>query len=540
MADLFWFFDQAIISAKLDIAGLVEFISTVEPEKRETLLMPNQHAINAYLSVHLSGADVAPVMREILRRCKVEDSLKTIASAANIGSESQRPSQLALVVRFLLEDESDEQKRDRTLTVDDLAACCEMAASIVSSPNSAWGVQVSDSAWSLAHRIAYQQFPDQEESGYVSRSLAIYRQIAPTLVANGGFDLEQSYQEAYGLTIDDAWKIGYAIARWSLSNPGVTFNPASLEGQLGLKHVDRDQYGKFLATQSCNYDVYRSMLSTPIEGQPHFEPYNLNPFRRYPILTLPDGDHMLPIPGYLLRRITHGLYYDLIELDRPGYIDLIGRTFKEYTGRLLSELTSDSVSQLEDGPWVVSNDDTAVLIECITRPFGAMSRSTGDRVHIQADLARRAGVVDSVKHLQDIQDSASDGSTLRAVLRGKRVVGIVVALEDFYLANGAFIRSVVNQVLEKQERRAMGPDIQMTHVGGLEAACALAVTSKGSLAALIDRKVNQPQYHGLEMDAYVRHQALIGNFGDGKNLMPVTMTKAAAAYLQSNQSTSNP
>jgi hypothetical protein len=77
-------------------------------------------------------------------------------------------------------------------------------------------------------------------------------------------------------------------------------------------------------------------------------------------------------------------------------------------------------------------------------------------------------------------------------------------------------------------------------VGGLEAACALAVTSKGSLAALIDRKVNQPQYHGLEMDAYVRHQALIGNFGDGKNLMPVTMTKAAAAYLQSNQSTSNP
>ncbi|MCH7801484.1 MAG: hypothetical protein IIC24_08090 [Chloroflexi bacterium] len=496
--------------------------------------MPNHDTITAYLSSHLSGTDVAPMLRELLRQCKVEDSLRTIANAASNGSESERPSQLALVVRFLLEDESAAHTRDRTLTADDLAAACEMAASIVSSPDSAFGAPVSDSAWSMAHRIAYQQFPDQEESRYVPRSLAIYRQIAPTLVENGGFDFEQSYQQAYGLTIDDAWQIGYALTRWCLSNPGIAFSPSTLQQQLELEHIDQGKYRKFLATQSCDYDVYRSMLSTPTEGQPHFEPYNLNPFRKYPILTLPGGNHLLPIPGYLLRRITHGLYYDLIELDRPGYISLIGRTFREYTGRLLSELTSDSLSQLEDGLWVVSNDDTAVLIECITRPFGALSRSTGDRTHLHADLARRAGVVDSVKRLQDIQNSAADGSTSHAVLRGKSVLGVVVALEDFYLANGPFIRSIVDAELGNQKRAAMGPGIQLTHVGGLESACARAIASNGSLAALIARKVNQPEYCGLEMDAFARHEALIGNFGDGKRLSPKILTRAAAAFLQSD------
>jgi hypothetical protein len=493
--------------------------------------MADHETVNGYLSTHLSGADVAPLLRELLRHCKVEESLKTVANAASSGEENMRASQLALVVRFLLEDESEEHTRDRTLSANELAVCCEIATSIVCSTNSAFGVPVSDSAWSMAHRIAYQQFPDQEESSYVPRSLAIYRQIAPTLVEAGGFDLEKSYQDAYGISIDDAWKIGYALTRWCLSNPGIAFDPASLEQQLGLEQFDQDDYSKFLATQSCDYDVYRSMLSTPVEGQPHFEPYNLNPFRKYPILTLPDGKHILPIPGYLLRRITHGLYYDLIERDRAGYIGLVGRAFRDYTGKLLSELPSDEVSQLEDGNWLVANNDTALLIQCITRPFGAMSRSTGDRAAIHADLARRAGVVDSVKHLQDLHTSSNDGASLRASLRDKRVLGIVVALEDFYLANGPLIRGVVEDELANQERAAMGRDIQLTHVGGLEALCALASTSGESLAALVRRKIDNSDYVDLELDAFARHQTMLSNSGDGASLIPAILANAASEFL---------
>ena len=493
--------------------------------------MPNQKTISAYLSSHLSGADVAPVLRASLRGRDVEESINTVAMAASASDNSLRPSQLALIVRYLLENESGTQVRDRGLTIDELAAVCEMAASIITSPDSAFGVKVSDSSWSMAHRIAYQQFPDEEESSYVPRSLAVYRQIAPSLVEESGFDLERRYQDAYGLTINDAWNIGYALTQWCLANPGTSFNPASLEQQLGLADIDKDTYGKFLTTQACAYDVYRSMLSAPTEGQSHFEPYNLNPFRKFPILTLPDGNHILPIPAYLLRRITHGLYYDLIELDRSGYIGLIGRTFKAYIGRLLSELASDSVSQSDDGVWVVSNDNTAVLIECITRPFGAMSRSTGNRAHLHADLARRAGVVDSVKRLQDMRHTTGNDSRLVEALEDKRTVGVVVALEDFYLANGPFIRGIVDEELSNQGRTAMGPEIQMTHVGGLEAACALAVTSGESLAGLIYRKSNQREYDGLEMDAYARHLALLGDHGEANNLTPTILTNAASKFL---------
>ncbi|MDP6453250.1 MAG: hypothetical protein QF898_08085 [SAR202 cluster bacterium] len=492
--------------------------------------MANQQTINASLSSHLSGADVSPALRELLHNRNVEESLKTVSIAASGGDESLRPSQLALIVRYLLENESDTSARDKKLTLEELTLCCGMAASIVSSPDSAFGVKVSDSAWSMAHRIAYQQFPDQEESSYVPRSLAIYRQIAPTLVEEGGFDLERSYHEAYGLTIDEAWKIGHALTQWSISNPGKVFNPETLTQQLGLKDIHQEHYKNFLATQSCTYDVYRSMLSAPTEGQPHFEPYNLNPFRKFPILTLPDGNHILPMPGYLLRRITHGLYYDLIELDRSGYISLIGRTFKNYAGKLLESLPSDTVSRLDNDVWTISNNDTTILIECITRPFGAMSRSTGDRVHLHTDLSRRGGVVDSVKRIQDFQESAAGGSAPNATIQGNQTVGVVVALEDFYLANGPFIRSVVNEELENQGRNVMGPDIQLTHVAGLEAACALAAASNRSLAEVMSRKVNQSSYQGLELDAYIRHLALIAE-GDGTSLVPELLKSVAAALL---------
>ena len=77
----------------------------------------------------------------------------------------------------------------------------------------------------------------------------------------------------------------------------------------------------------------------------------------------------------------------------------------------------------------------------------------------------------------------------------------------------------------------MGAEIQMTHVGGLEAACALAVTSGESLAGLIYRKSNQHEYDCLEMDAYARHLTLLGDHSEANNLTPTILTNAASKFL---------
>lgn len=492
--------------------------------------MRNYHPLQGYLSSQSPGADVEAALRELLTQYKIDESLEIISKMASTPLGSMRPSLLALVVRVLLESETDD--RFKVLNTKTLEVCCDLAACLQSSPTAAFGVPVSNDALSYNHRVAYQQFPDQEETRYVPRSLVIYRQIAPGVLENKDFDFERRFAETYGLTIDNVWNIGYALTQWANAHPGSTFDPNSLQDDLNLEEMDDGVYRKFLGIYSCDFDVFRSMLSSPVEGQRHFEPYNLNPFRKYPMLTLPNGKHILPIPMYLLRRITHGLYYDLIDLDRRAYINVVGRSFREYVWKMLGELSpSESIAQLKNGPFAVISGNKSVLIECITRPFGALSRATGERSHLSDDLGRPGGIVDIVKRLQDIQESTNDGTSSHVSIRDKKIFGVIVALEDFYLANGRLIRDVVDTQLGLQGRPQLSADIQMTHIGGLEDALTFIPSSDTHFVDLIAKKANQPKYQGFEMGEYVRHQALLERGENDNDLTPELLARAAKDYL---------
>lgn len=474
-----------------------------------------------YLGQYISGADVAPLLRDLLRQCDVEQALRLIASVAARPDRGDafQDYQLAVVARFLLE--SDGKGGTGKLEEDVLTLCCELATSVVVAPGAAFGVPVSDSAWALAHRVAYQQFPDQDADGYVLRSLVLYRQAAPGLQQAAGFPFERAYSQRYGLTLDEAWRIGYALHRWSRAIPGGSIDVQSLTRLSDLKGIGIGKVEGFLKTIACDFAAYRSLLDAPSGQRPHFEPYNLNPFRKYPVLRMPDGRYLVPIPGYLLRRITHGLYYDLVELDRRGFLALIGRAFEAYVGRLLSG-QAGKASCDGQGLWSLQDGDAVLLAQCITRPFGALGRATGDRAHLRQDLARQGGVVDCVKRLQE----------LAAGYAGRRVVGLVVALEDFYLANGPFIRGMVNEELAQQGGPAMDDSIQLAHVGGLEALCTLSRNAGVGLCALLAEKVGRPGLAGLELDAFARYMA--GRLVPGQSvaLLPSILKEAASAYLR--------
>ncbi len=463
-------------------------------------------------------ADPGSLLGDLLRRRDVRGTLTLIAQAASHGALPDH--QLAAVVRFLLEREPEGDGRDGPLSPQELELCCELASSVIVSPDTAFRVQVSDSAWSMAHRAAYQQLPDGEADGYVPRSLALYRQIAPSQQGVAGFAFEAAYEEAYGITIDQVWTIGRALWDWCLEHPGESFDAASLAKQTGDVGIGAKQVESFLVIMACDYAAFRSMLGVPSGQHPHFEPYNINPFRKYPILKLPDGKNLPPIRSYLLRRITHGLYYDLIELDRGGFIRLVAKSFSAYVGKLLTG--QNGVRQLSDGgAWIVDGADAALVIECITRPFGALSRSTGDREHLRADLVRSGGVVDSVERAREGIGAAD----------AKRVIGLVVALEDFHLANGPFIRSVVNDELEAQGQPPMDESIQLAHVSGLEALSAFADHAGAPLAELMTAKVDHAMYRGLELDTYARCRSAMLLPGADSVLRPQVIDEAAAAFL---------
>ena len=499
--------------------------------------MNGEPRLRAELGSYLSGVDVAPLLRDALCRCDVEDTLSLIARAAperTVGAgagRELRDYQLALVVRFLLETGNEQPDRTASLTRSDLEMCCELATGIISSPDMAFGVPVPDSAWSLMHRMAYQQFPDQEAQGYVPRSLVLYRWLAPGVQAWAGFDFEKAFHRAHGLTLGEAWAAGYALYRWTVDNAGTSFEGDGLTRALGLGGGAHDMAERLLRTVSCDYASYRALLDAPSGQRSGFEPYNLNPLRRYPVLRLPDGGHVVPIPGFLLRRITHGLYYDLIDLDRPGFARLIGLAFETYVGKLLEGQWAGVMPPCDGSPWVVYDAETAVVVASLTRPFGALSRSTGDCAQVRRDLGRPGGVVDCVARMQDTVEGREAGQPAMGVLRDRRAVGLVVALEDFYLANGPFIRRIVNEELEARGRPRMNATIQLSHVGGLEALCALSLQSAVGVPALMANKVGQPGLSEVELHTYARHQAVSLLAGRAADLTPSILREAARRYL---------
>ena len=475
------------------------------------------------LNPAVSGTDALASMRSVLEGVEIESGLRLIGRVAADGESGHAGFQLALVVRQLLDRSEHSDETTRSLTREELDFCCGLAVSVVASASSSWGVPVPSDAESLMHRVAYQQFPDLEEDGYVPRSLIIYRRIAPALRHEVGFDLEEAFADRFGLSLEEYLRIGMQAYRWSMGSPGKPFSPTDVT-PVGWT---QDTIGKALALFSCDYAAYRSMLDVPDGGNSHFEPYNLNPFRKSPILRLSGDDYLVPVPSFLLRRITHGLYYDLIELDRPGYISLMARAFKEYVGELLKG-QSDLVGGSDGLPWVLHNSDTAVVVETITRPFGALGRSTGDPKHLEQDLSRRGGVVDTVGRLREFLDSPGE---LKAVIEGKRVVGVVTALEDFYLANGPMIKGIVEERLDDQETRPGMSSLQLAHVGGLEALQALSRQSGKHLADLIALKVDNVEYNDLEFDQFARYMALGYPNGGKWSLTPQLFDGVFEHYL---------
>ncbi|MCH7652471.1 MAG: hypothetical protein IIB14_02215 [Chloroflexi bacterium] len=459
------------------------------------------------LNPGVSGTDALAAMQSMLAGVDVEGALGLIGRVAADSESSHAGYQLALVVRQLLDSSDHKGRAPRELTREGLDYCCGLATSVVASAASSWGVPVPSDAASLMHRVVYQQYPDLEEDGYVPRSLIIYRRIAPALRHEVGFDFEEAFADGYGLSLDEYLRIGMRAYRWCIDGPGKPFSPSDVTPN----GYTQGAVERALALLSCDYDAFRSMLDVPDGRNSHFEPYNLNPFRKVPVLKLPGNEYLAPVPSFLLRRITHGLYYDLIDLDRPGYIGLMGRSFKEYVGELLKG-QSGLVGGSDGLPWVLHNSDTAVVIETITRPFGALGRSTGDPKHLEQDLSRRGGVVDTAGRLRGFLDSPGE---LKAAIEGRRIVCVVTALEDFYLANGPMIKGIVEERLENRGTRPDMHSLQLTHVGGLEALQALSIQSGKPIADLMALKVDNVEYNDLELDQFARHMALA--YPDGRN-----------------------
>ena len=91
-----------------------------------------------------------------------------------------------------------------------------------------------------------------------------------------------------------------------------------------------------------------------------------------------------------------------------------------------------------------------------------------------------------------------------AEIEGRRAVGLLVALEDFYLANGRLIRGIIDEELRRRGRPAMAPYVQLAHIKGLEAICAVSQTVDLGLAVAMADKCGDDDLRWQEVEAYAR------------------------------------
>ncbi len=487
--------------------------------------------------LHVPGAEAGRLLRRAVSDYDTDDALRTVARVAAVqaagGAEQRRMPlpghQLAMVVRALLEDTAGQDCPNRWLEEADLGLLCGLAVAAISSEDSAFGVEAPPNAWSWTHRNAYQGLPDRDRT-HVPRSLILYRDLAPGLQAATGFTFESDFANAYRTTPDEAWTASYALYRRCLDTGGDAFGVDDLTADSRFAGIDRRTIVSVLDMLSCDYDKYRSMLAVPDGRHPHFEPYNLNPLRKYPLLQMPGGSYLVPLPDFLMRRVTHGLYYDLIELDRAGYIKLIGQAFNAYVGSVLEPHGAVSLDSANGGPWLVSDESNALIIRSITRPFGALGRATGDREHLAQDLVRSGGVVDCVVRLQDLMANPATGGPHASDIQGRRSIGLLVALEDFYLANGRLIRGIVDEELRRRGLQPMGERIQLGHIAGLESLGAVSEKANIGLTAAMAEKSADDDLHRLELDDYAAYLALRSQT-EPRNPQPRLLADAERRHL---------
>ena len=69
-----------------------------------------------------------------------------------------------------------------------------------------------------------------------------------------------------------------------------------------------------------------------------YEPYNLNPLLKWPLIKIREGSFITPSPRDVLERASSGIYYDLMPADQGRFGAVLGDAFQEYVGVILAGL----------------------------------------------------------------------------------------------------------------------------------------------------------------------------------------------------------
>lgn len=197
----------------------------------------------------------------------------------------------------------------------------------------------------------------------------------------------------------------------------------------------RDQY-----KENQSYDERWMAVWNPLELRPLIRLSKSNPDHTY-----------CPIPELLMRRITSGIFFDIVNSD--GFSAAYGPAFESYVGEVLQIVfSSDNYSIKKPEPrlrgkkikhgvdWIVESKSTILLIECKAKRLKILAKVDPYGDVLKEELTTMAGfVIQTYKNLNDISDVDNADFQLN-------YYPLILTLEDWYLFSPNIVEMLTKEI----------------------------------------------------------------------------------------------
>jgi len=280
------------------------------------------------------------------------------------------------------------------------------------------------------HRIVHRQFPWQRPP--TTSSIMRYFKIF------GGSELEPAVEKQTGLPIRKFYQLAFAVSGHLLKSSGI--NMANDYGVIG---ISKDESAAFFQKISTTLPVLREQTRA-LQSYDDGWVYAWNPLQATPLVAFdpayPERAYC-PIPMYMLRRVSDGLFYDLVKT--PGFDNAYGAAFQNYVGIVLRELLKPPKFEvLAEAPydlgkgyrkhgvdWTVIDETANIFIECKTKRLRQDAKFIVSGTGLSDAMDALGSYV--VQHYKNIIDALAGKTKWRP--NEKPSFAIIVTLEDWWI-----------------------------------------------------------------------------------------------------------
>lgn len=364
-------------------------------------------------------------------------------------------------------------------------------------------------------RTAYQQFSFQRGINYlISRALFLFEEI-PNTINNPSFEMEKEIRSIYSLSAREVIIIGFIIfatIKKGYFEPDylLNFNDDNFR-----KFITKETLGKLVDKLSANYKKIREVFFNYDETDKELEQFSFNALRIFPIVKTDIAGLVVPVPRFLLERITTGIYYSLMDkykdYNSNKFMEFFGKEiFERYVGLLLQQKYKINESLFKEwqykkgknkcltSDWIIIQNNIAILIECKTSGISLEAKSWAELEKIQYDLKLR--VVKAIEQMVDLVNNVRGNCRgLERLFSIKNFYYIVITYDKIFLSSSFIIRNMIKNELIKKD--IVAPIYEILSIDELENL--IPFLNDFSLEFLLDNKFKNNEWEKIDFDNYM-------------------------------------